>query len=75
MRPDISFDLCFIYGEGNKKFSLKEKRFFTSCDSLWSATEGWISVTENIATSNPLQERRLGMKTGSPARLLREKHL
>lgn len=40
---------------------------------VWSATEGWISVTENIATSNPLQERRAGMKTGSPARPLKEK--
>lgn len=37
---------------------------FTSYNnSLWSATEGWITVTENIATSNPLQERRHGMKT------------
>lgn len=36
---------------------------FTSNNSLWSASEGWISVTENIATSNPLQERRHGMKT------------
>lgn len=34
-----------------------------SCKTV--VCEGWTSVTENVATSNPFQERRHGMKTGT----------
>lgn len=62
--------LFLFFSEKTLKTTWKYCSIFTSYNSLWSATEGWITVTENIATSNPLQERRLGMKTESPARLL-----
>lgn len=72
MLPKFSF-MFFIVKITQLKDSIgKMVDIFSSYNSLWSATEEWISVTENIATSNPLQERRHGMKTESPAHLLWE---